>query len=143
MWSNRSGMACRDIMPNHFHGVIVLTPVGAGDVGAGDVRAGLKPAPTPTAVRHGLSEIVRALKTFSSRRINELRQTPGAKLWQRNYWEHIIRNESELNRIREYIQNNPDQWHMDKLHPGRGDRPVAPTEIREPSAQYAMEAWMI
>ena len=69
--------------------------------------AGLKPAPTTTTtgsastvVRHGLSEIVRALKTFSSRRINELRQTPGAKLWQRGYWEHIVRNEPELTRIR-------------------------------------------
>ena len=159
------------IMPNHFHGVIVLTPVGAGDVGAGDVgaggvragdvragdvragdvRAGLKPAPTPTAVRHGLSEIVRALKTFSSRRINELRQTPGSKLWQRNYWEHIVRNESELNRIREYILANPAHWELDKLHPDQsefcmdctaGSR-TGRTQIREPSAQYAMEAWMV
>jgi len=40
---------------------------------------------------------------------------PG-KLWQRNYWEHVIRNDSELNRIREYIQNNPAQWEYDKLY---------------------------
>jgi putative transposase len=113
------------IMPNHFHGIIVLAPVGA--------------------VRHGLSEIVRALKTFSSRRINELRQTPGAKLWQRNYWEHIVRNETELNRIREYIHNNPAQWELDKLHPnnpvGAGLKP-APTGIRESIAEYGLEAWM-
>jgi REP element-mobilizing transposase RayT len=135
------------VMPNHFHSIIVLANVGAGSVGAG-----LKPAPT----RHGLPEIVRALKTFSSRRINELRQTPGTKLWQRNYWEHIIRNETELNRIREYIQNNPTQWDLDKLHPGNpawgvgaGLKP-APTEIREPSAIYGQptgvsnnEVWMI
>jgi REP element-mobilizing transposase RayT len=135
------------IMPNHFHGIIVLAPVG---VGAGNVRAGFKPAPTPAAMRHGLSEIVRALKTFSSRRINESRQTPGTKLWQRNYWEHIIRNESELNRIREYIHNNPTQWEMDKLHPnnpvGAGFKPAptqpARTEIREPITEYCVEAWM-
>jgi len=54
------------VMPNHFHSIIILANVGAG----------LKPAPT----RHGLPEIVRALKTFSSRRINELRQTAGTKL---------------------------------------------------------------
>jgi putative transposase len=122
------------IMPNHFHGIIVL-------------------APTPAAVRHGLSEIVRALKTFSSRRINEMRQSTGAKLWQRNYWEHIVRNEPELNRIREYIHNNPAQWELDKLHPnnpvGAGLKPAptparkpAPTEIREPITEYNVEAWM-
>jgi REP element-mobilizing transposase RayT len=40
---------------------------------------------------------------------------PG-KLWQRNYWEHVIRDEAELNSIREYIQNNPAQWQFDQLH---------------------------
>jgi len=93
------------IMPNHVHGIIVLTPA---------VGAGLKPAPT-AKVRHRLPEIVRAFKTFSSRRINEPRNTPGAKLWQRNYWEHIVRNEPELNRLRKYVQDNPAQWELDKL----------------------------
>ena len=63
------GLDTMVMMPNHFHGMMVLTPVGAG----------FKPVPTPAAVRHGLSEIVRALKTISSRRINEMRQSPGAK----------------------------------------------------------------
>jgi REP element-mobilizing transposase RayT len=40
------------------------------------------------------------------------------KFWQRNYWEHIVRNEQELNRIQEYIQNNPTQWQLDKLFVG-------------------------
>ncbi len=138
------------IMPNHAHGIIVLDST---------VGAGLKPAPTTTKsapTRHGLPEIVRALKTFSSRRINGLRQTPGAKIWQRNYWEHIVRNESEMNHIREYIQNNPGQWEMDRLHPnqpafngtgvGAGFKP-APTGIREPSIGYNVvryndEGWM-
>jgi len=70
--------------------------------------ANLKPAPTRTR-RHGLREIVRAFKTFSARRINEHRGTPGAPLWQRNYYEHIIRDERSLNRIREYIADNPLQ----------------------------------
>jgi hypothetical protein len=39
------------------------------------------------------------------------------KLWQRNYWERVVRDEKELKSIREYIQNNPAQWEMDKLHP--------------------------
>jgi REP element-mobilizing transposase RayT len=122
------------IMPNHVHGIISIRAsdpisgtngVRAGDVRAGDVRAGLKPAPTPpltnSAHLHGLPEIVRALKTFSSRRINELRNTPGVPLWQRNYWEHIIRTEFELNCLREYIWNNPAQWEMDRMNPAKPD----------------------
>jgi REP element-mobilizing transposase RayT len=75
-----------------------------------------------------LPEIVRAWKTFSARRINETRKTPGIKIWQRNYYEHIIRNENELNRIREYIQNNPMKWEFDRENPnvGAGFKP-APT----------------
>jgi putative transposase len=42
---------------------------------------------------------------------------PGTPVWQRNYWEHIIRNDASLNRIRAYIQNNPDRWTEDRLHP--------------------------
>jgi len=67
--------------------------------------------------RHGLPEIVRGFKTFSSRRINQYRNTPGQKLWQRNYYEHIIRNDDELNRIREYIINNLLKWETDRNHP--------------------------
>ncbi len=62
----------------------------------------------------GLSEIVRALKTFSSRKINQLRNTRGQPVWQRNYFEHVIRDERDLNRVREYIQNNPVNWEADE-----------------------------
>ena len=73
------------------------------------VGAGLKPAPT----RHGIPEIVRAFKTFSARRINQLRCTPGEPIWQRNYFEHVIRNEQSLTRIRQYIVDNPVRWEFD------------------------------
>ena len=114
------------VMPNHFHGIVVLTPVGAGFKSANSdvkpalsdvrstTRAGLKPAPTK---RHGLPEIVRGFKTFSARRINEIRQTPGTSVWQRNYYEHVIRDESDYDRIAEYIANNPQRWEEDSLHP--------------------------
>jgi REP element-mobilizing transposase RayT len=62
---------------------------------------------------------VRAFKTFSSRRINELRGTPGTPIWQRNYYEHIIRSEDELKRVREYIANNALQWALDRENPHR------------------------
>ena len=102
------------VMPNHMHCIIVIN----NDFGAGlndNVGAGLKPAPTDK--RHGLSEIVRAFKTFSSRYINQIRNTAGMPVWQRNYYEHIIRDEKELQTIREYIVNNPMQWELDNENP--------------------------
>ena len=137
------------VMPNHIHGILVLigaglkpalshtTPVvrpqqihGAG-LPAGlqtpDPRAGLKPAPTISGdagkdKRRSLSEIVRAFKTFSARKINELRRTPREPVWQRNYFDHIIRNEETLNKIREYISANPRQWENDPENPAVGAR---------------------
>jgi len=98
------------VMPNHVHGIIVITdPVVAVVVGAGS-----EPAPTKS---YGLPEIVRQFKTFSARRINDLRGTQGTPVWQRNYYEHIIRDEESLNRIREYILNNPSRWEMDQENP--------------------------
>jgi len=54
------------------------------------------------------------------RRINALRRTPGRPVWQRNYYERIIRDEAELKRIREYIRYNPIEWETDQENPGRG-----------------------
>ena len=77
-------------------------------------RAGYKPAPTKP---HPLSEIIRAFKSYSSRRINELRDSRGVPVWQRNYYEHIIRNESDYRRVGEYILYNPAKWEMDQENP--------------------------
>lgn len=107
------------VMPNHVHGVIVLVDDFAGDAAVG---AGLRPAPTTRPATelpryYPLSEIVRAFKSFSARRINELRGTPGALVWQRNYFEHIVRNEKDLARIRKYIDDNPAHWVYDDENP--------------------------
>ncbi|MBN2107361.1 MAG: transposase [Deltaproteobacteria bacterium] len=93
------------IMPNHVHGIMALLDTTF-------VGAGLKPA--PTGKRHGLPEMVRALKTFSSKRINQIRKTPGMPVWQRNYYDHVIRDDDDLNRIREYVINNPANWQEDE-----------------------------
>jgi REP element-mobilizing transposase RayT len=90
------------IMPNHLHGIVVI----GGE--ESPVRAGLEPAPT-----NALPEIVRQLKTFSARRINKIRQTPGVPVWQRNYFEHVIRGENEINQLRQYIIHNPKNWDVD------------------------------
>ena len=98
---------------------------GSGPIEAGSEHAPTEPAPTRSS--HGLPEIVRQFKTFSARRINELRGTPGTPVWQRNYYEHIIRDEFSLSRIRQYIAENPARWDADWEHPQR------PHHARRPS----------
>ena len=84
-------------------------------------EAGWKPAPTqdeartqegaPTKTRrHGVSEVVRGFKTYSGRRVNAVRGMPGTAVWQRGFYEHVVRNDEDLNRIREYIAGNPLRW---------------------------------
>ena len=95
------------IMPNHVHGIIILQDQS-----------------------HSLSDIVRSFKGFSSRRRNEFIPASVSPLWQRNYYEHVIRNDDDLRQTREYIQNNPLKWELDREHPGnqkRADFKSAPT----------------
>ena len=66
---------------------------------------------------------------------------PG-KLWQRNYWEHIVRNEMGLSRIREYIHTNPTQWESDPLNLVESET-VGPTMVREPVFNCPTEGWMV
>jgi REP element-mobilizing transposase RayT len=103
------------VMPNHVHGIIMLMD-GANGVPSG---AKLKSAPTKF---HALPEIVRAFKTFSARAINNHRRSGGMSLWQRNYYEHIIRDEKDLDRIRRYIAENPSRWAEDSNNPAIWDR---------------------
>jgi len=94
------------IMPNHLHGIIVIDE---------DRRGGSRTAPTMT--RKPLGRLIGAFKTVSTKQINEFRHTPGQTFWQRNYYEHIIRNETDLNQTRQYIVNNPLQWALDPENP--------------------------
>ena len=88
------------VMSNHIHGVVVLPP-----------------EPPDTEVRQPLSEIVRAFKSFSAARINQIRNAKGRPVWQRNYYEHIIRSTAEWQKIADYIHANPQRWAADHLHP--------------------------
>jgi putative transposase len=119
-------------MPNHFHGIVMITAdddiVGAKHPRSRiwmDLSEGNRGcfAPTgPSERPHGtiqgsLAAIIQNFISITTRKINRIRKTPDQKLWQRNYFEHIIRNENELNRIREYIQNNPLKWAEDRNNP--------------------------
>jgi len=114
------------IMPNHVHGIIIINPPATVGAGSPMVGAGSEPAPTIDAAAgpkpHGLPEIVRQFKTFSARRINARRGVRGVPVWQRNYYEHIIRNQRALNAIRRYIIENPARWQKDRENPHRKPR---------------------
>ncbi|MFH1038037.1 MAG: transposase [PVC group bacterium] len=128
------GIDVFQIMPDHVHGIVIVgatprgcppgrPPVGAPPCGCpfpgqaeGPGEQAREPAPTD---HPGLSlpDIVHRFKTMTTKRyIDGVKQHNwppfSGKLWQRNYYEHIIRDEHELNEIREYIAGNPARWHM-------------------------------
>ena len=90
------------IMPNHMHGIIQI--VGAGSHACPE--------------KLSLSDIVHRFKSFSTKQMNLINKTIGVRLWQRNFYEHIIRNEKECNRIREYISINPEKAEDDEYYMG-------------------------
>jgi REP element-mobilizing transposase RayT len=106
-------------MPNHAHGIIIVgatLAVAPTLVATQDNGAGARPAPT-------IGDIVGMFKSLCVydwlRYIKENRIDAIGKFWQRNYYEHIIRNEDRLNKIREYIINNPLKWSLDRENPDR------------------------
>ena len=97
-------------MPNHVHAIIEL--VGAQFIAPESSSAhqgAMNRAPT-------VGMLVRAFKARCTRSINEMWQTSGIPVWQRNYYEHIIRNEETYLNIAEYIQANPQRWEEDTYH---------------------------
>ncbi len=91
------------VMPDHVHGIFFLCETQV---------PGLRPGPT----RHGVAEIVRALKTFSARRVNGLRGKQRTAVWQRGYYERVIRSERELTALRQYVQQNPLRERLASKH---------------------------
>lgn len=107
------------VMPNHVHGIIVIT----GVVGAKHFVPNQNASPLPErksprgTQSNSLGAILQNFKSVSTRKINQVRDTRGASVWQRNYYEHIARNERELLAIRDYIENNPANWLNDTENP--------------------------
>lgn len=115
------------VMPNHFHGILWLddekTNVGATRWVAQlpmsqKERATHQVAPTGP-VSGSLGAIIGQFKSITTKRVNAIRSTPGLPLWQRNYYERIIRDEDELLALREYILMNPLRWGDDEENPQR------------------------
>jgi putative transposase len=112
------------VMPNHFHGIIVIDDLlgtGTEDLGTGTVHR----APTieqfgkPTS--NTIPTIIRGYKSAVTKKINTFQINAGAynmpeRIWQKNYYEHVIRNEASLGRIREYILSNPLNWKQDDYY---------------------------
>lgn len=119
------------VMPNHFHGIIRIIDLAnknySNDVGSrravtlpkletSDIQINDPIGIAENFERFGkpiagsIPTIVRAFKSAVTKRINELRATPGLPIWQRNYYEHIIRNAKEFQEIESYILNNPLNW---------------------------------
>jgi putative transposase len=111
------------VMPNHNHAVIWLTGEGAYRLHPGtwknlNRRDGQPPIPTVANPKFvTLSNIIGAFKTTAATRINKLRGAIGVQVWQKSFYDRIIRNNRELERIQEYIRNNPIKWEEDRDNP--------------------------
>ena len=139
-------------MPNHIHGIIrVGAPLaGARNDFAGarnnmvrrDLRANVHRDRATARVAPTIGNIIGSYKSLCVHNCLQWIKSNNSsffigKLWQRNYWEHIVRNENELNLIRDYIRQNPQKWEMDKLNGGIGNR------VMETSVEYGEASWMI
>lgn len=106
------------VMPNHIHGIVWLGNTNCkGEAVASkitaiekDIHATASPLPMNGTQSGSIGAIVQNFKSVSTRRINQNRKTAGVPVWQRNYYEHIIRDDRALQHIRQYIQNNPLSW---------------------------------
>ncbi len=133
------------IMPNHVHAIIQnVGTVGAdlcvcpedslGEHHSGEHMLGEHTLGKHTLGEHTGSPLQKIVQWFKTMTINEYIRSVkqhgwqpfNGKLWQRNYWEHIIRDENELNRNREYIINNPLKWELDKENPNVQARHAVP-----------------
>ncbi len=101
------------VMPNHIHGIIVLTDDRRGGVSPPNGK-GTETVPLRKCT---LGQIVAYFKYQTTKSINQIRGPLGTPVWQRNYYEHVIRNENDLDEIREYIADNPLEWELDRENP--------------------------
>lgn len=112
------------VMPNHIHGIIIINQSRTGvNHGVTHPRATQTVAPArPAGPGSGsLGAILGQIKSITTKRINLMRRTPQEPVWQRNFYEHIIRTQQALDKIREYILTNPERWPFDPENPSAAD----------------------
>ena len=113
------------LMPNHFHGIINIDEsYGKGEASLGIITSPIEsisgdasPLQPRGTQSKSLAAIIQNFKSIITRNVNRIYFEVGKKIWQRNYYERIIRNERELNAIRRYIHDNPLNWALDKENP--------------------------
>ncbi len=109
------------IMPNHLHGIVWIKSNSV------DCRGDRPVAPTARGPHQkSIGGLVGGVKSAVTKRINLVRGTPGLPVWQRNYYEHIIRDEASLNQLRQYITDNPLRWQEDPENPEPGQKTGVP-----------------
>ncbi|MBC8029905.1 MAG: transposase [Pyrinomonadaceae bacterium] len=110
------------IMPNHVHGIIVIRypkgydPSGRGTACRAPTTIDTRSEEFGKPVAGSLPTIIRSFKSAVTKRVNELATNTRSPLWQRNYFEHVIRDEESLNKIRNYIWENPIHWWSDEYN---------------------------
>lgn len=101
------------VMPNHVHGILrIVEPIGAKDFSPLQTQK-------PSGTSKTIGSVIRGFKIGVTKWTRQ--HTPGLDVWQRNYYEHVIRNEIALERARQYIMGNPAQWDEDNENPGTGN----------------------
>ena len=133
------------VMPNHVHAIVIVTehthdhcrdtacrvptppPRGSTHHGTRTTEQFSQP------VRGSIATIVRSFKSAVTRRVNAIHGTPGDGLWQRRYYEHVIRDEAELRRIRDYVDTNPREWEFDQENPHGSATDKPHTQTSNPS----------
>ena len=118
------------VMPNHIHGLIHFTVGAIHELPLHELpphklprdkpQSGMPQPETPLHLKRRrmlLPKVVGFFKMNAAKRINRMRHTPGCLVWQRNYYEHVVRNENALNAIRRYILFNPAMWPHDSENP--------------------------
>ena len=150
------------VMPNHFHGIIyidkcrgescirphdknfnnIMHTMDSSEHNSGEHNSGEHKVRPYGTLDDTVGRIVQAFKSITTHEyIHGVKQNHwqpfNKKLWQRNYWEHIIRNKNEYYRISEYIKSNPLKWNDDKLNYGKGN------VVMEIQSSYNSKIWMV
>ncbi len=104
------------VMPNHVHGLVIVTSEIDQSGSSADLTKYAQRS--DTLQPRSLGAIVGHFKAAVSRRARTLGIDCNKPIWQRNYYDHIVRNEKSLNEIRQYIMQNPARWEEDSLYLG-------------------------